>query len=97
MAVSELPKPLRAVFPDDGLVVEGKFEVNGGQRLTAHEDGTLRVWRIGVIQPGEDEASFYPIQAVGMTEDEVERSVAVAKQLLDMPLNRAARRAGRGH
>jgi hypothetical protein len=87
-----LPKPLRALYPDGGVEVD-TFEVRGIDQITAHPDGTLRVWRgtlpisVGGVRP-EVELPYYPIQAVGMTKDELERALSVAKQLLAMPHNR---------
>lgn len=89
---------MRAAFPDGGLEVD-RFECRGCDHVTAHEDGTLRVWR--GFKPihrtdgptPEVEMPYYPIEAVGMTEGEVERAVSVAMRMLDIPMNRHERRA----
>lgn len=95
--MTKLPKPLRAIYPDGGTPVE-TFEARSCDQFTAHPDGTLRVWRgfLPLILPTrapEIEMPYYPIQAVGMTDEEINRAVAVALQLLAMPINRKARRA----
>jgi hypothetical protein len=92
-----IPPPLRDTYPADGSAVY-EYETPG-YSVTAHPDGTMRVWLTGgimlpkyLLPEGEREPPYYPIQAVGMTKDELERAVALAKQLLTLPTNRKARR-----
>lgn len=89
-----LPKPLTADYPDDGVMVADYAVEEPYFRLTAHDAGVFRVWRAG--PPAEDWA-YYPIQVVGMTQEEIERAINLACRLLEAPTNRKARRAAGAH
>lgn len=91
-AVQQLPKPKRAVFPDGGVAAH-EFIGDDEHFVTAHEGGTLRVWRGDDWFGKPEETPYYDIDVLGMTHEEVIRSVLFAKELLATTNNRKARRA----
>lgn len=86
-----IPTPMHDAYPDGGAqVVEYVPDDLDRFEITAHPGGVFRVWRID-YQIGE--WAYYPIRVIGMTKDEIERSIELACAMLDMPANRKARRA----
>jgi hypothetical protein len=88
---ASIPEPMRDIYPDGGSqVIEYVPEDIDRFQITAHPGGIFRVWRID-FQIGD--WSYYPIRVVGMTAEEIERSIGLACSMLDLPANRKARRA----
>lgn len=88
---STIPEPMRAVYPGGGAPVIGYTPDDVDRfQITAHPGGIFHVWRID-YQIGD--WAYYPIRVIGMTPEEIERSIEVACAMLDLPRNREARRA----
>jgi hypothetical protein len=85
-----IPEPMSNQYPDGGSpVIQYVPEDLDRFQITAHPGGIFRVWRID-FQIGD--WAYYPIRVIGMTPEEIERSIGVACQMLDLPTNRQARR-----
>ena len=86
---SLIPTPAVAVWPDGGTCLFDWLEEP--YAASAHKGDVVRVW---CLSKGweTNEKPYYPIHTKDMTDDELERSIKVAIQMLSLPQNRKTRR-----